>query len=85
MFEVLTTNMTAMSKQHQELFNGQAELKKENVELKKQVGDLVKLMSQNHTQGKLPADTVPNPTYHQVNSITTRSGKVLGEFVPAQE
>ena len=85
MSEMLTTNMTALSKQQQELFNGQAELKKDNAELKKQVGDLVKQMSQNHTQGKLPAGTVPNPTYHQANAITTRSGKVLGEVVPAQE
>ena len=85
MFEVLTTIMTALSKQHKELFNGQAELNKDNVELKKQVGDLVKLMSQNHKQGKLPAGTVPNPTYHQVNAITTRNGKVLGEVVPTQE
>ena len=85
MFEVLTTNMTALSKQQQDLFSGQAKLKKDNAELKKHVGDLVKHMSQNHSQSKLPAGTVPNPTYHQAKAITTRSGKVFGEVVPAKD
>ena len=57
MFEMLTTNMTALSEQQQDWFNGQTELKKDNAELKKLVGDLVKQVSQVQedpaTSGKL--------------------------------
>ena len=78
MFEAIAASTAQSHKMQQDLSKSQQELIKAQqvqghdiAELKKQFGDLVKQMSQNHTQGNLPSGTVPNPTYHQANAITT--------------
>ncbi|KAF5197154.1 hypothetical protein FRX31_013260 [Thalictrum thalictroides] len=45
--------------------------------MKKQMGDLVNVVSQIREQGKLPGVTVPNLTFEQAKAITTRAGTVL--------
>ena len=92
MFVAITASTTQSHKMQQDLNKSQQELIRaqqvqgqEIAELKKQVGDILNQMNRNQGQGKLPAGTIPNPSFEQAKAITTRSGKVLGQAVPIQE
>ena len=92
MFEAITASTAQshkmqqdLSKSQQELIRAQQAQGQDIAELKKQVGDILNQMNQSMGHGRLPAGTIPNPSYAQFNAITTRSGKVLGQAVPIQE
>ena len=77
MFEVLTKSAQSMDKTTQMLLQTQQNQGNAIAELQKQMGDVVKTLSQIRDKGTLPGGTEENPAFHTVNAITTRVGTVL--------
>ena len=77
MFEDLTKSSQSMEKTTQMLLQTQKNQGNAIAVLQKQMGDVVKTLSQIRDKGTLSGGTEENPAFHTVNAITTRAGTML--------